>query len=242
MSLIKHLSAAFFCLFLGTSAVLAVDYQSIDAAAMKRLIDTGGALVVNPMTPIEFDHEHIPGSVNIPMETLASMLPGDKQAPVAFYCLGEHCIYSWRAAKKAVDLGYTKVYAFHGGLRAWKAAGYPISSTLKLPKTDVQRISTEKLAEMLAKEELVLLDINDSEDAEKLWVDTPKRVNIPLAELKERYAILPKNKQIVIICLKGQRGPTAVRYLKSRGYENISVVDGGIVKWVLEGRPTRKGK
>lgn len=242
MRLIKYLPSVLVCLLLGASAVLAGEYQSIDAAGLKRLIDAGGTLVVNPLTPIEFDHEHIPGSVNIPMETLAGKLPRDKQAPVAFYCLGEHCIYSWRAAKKAVDLGYTTVYAFHGGLRAWKATGYPVSSTLTLPKIDVEKISTERLAEMLAKEDLVLLDINDSEDAEKLWVDTSKRVNIPLSVLKERYATLPKNKQIVIICLKGQRGPTAVRYLNAKGYENLSVVDGGIVKWVLEGRPTRRGK
>lgn len=241
MRLIKKLSFMLIGLWLGASAVSAGEYQSIDAVAMKRLIDAGGTLVVNPLTPIEFDHEHIPGSVNIPMAQLASKLPADKQTPVAFYCLGEHCIYSWRAAKKAVDLGYTTVYAFHGGLRAWKAAGYPVSSTLALPKVDIQKISTERLAEMLAKEDLVLLDINDSEDAEKLWIDTPKRVNIPLSALRERYVALPKNKQIVIICLKGQRGPTAVRYLTARGYANLSVVDGGIVKWVLEGRPTRKG-
>ncbi len=87
---------------------------------------------------------------------------------------------------------------------------------------------------------MVLLDINADEDADKFWVDTPKRVHIPLNDLRERYTSLPRNKPIVVMCLKGHRGPTAIRFLASKGYGNLALVDGGIQKWVLEGRPIKK--
>lgn len=235
-SLLMTLSA----LLLSSGLCLAATYQEIDVAGVKKLIDKGNALVVNPLSPVEFDNEHIPGSVNIPIEVLKSGLPKDKAMPIVFYCLGEKCVYSWRAAEDAAELGYINVYAFRGGIPAWKSAGYTTDSTLKLPSIEAPLVSTDKLAEMLKDEDMVLLDINSEEDAAKFWIDTPKRLYIPLTDLKEQYAKVPKNKTIVVLCLKGQRSPIAARYLAAKGYKDIFVVDGGIQKWVLEGRPIKK--
>ena len=218
----------------------AANYNEIDAEGTRKLMDKGGVLVVNPLSSIEYGNEHIAGSVNIPIEKLKSGLPKDKAMPLVFYCLGEKCVYSWRAAEDAASLGYSNVYAFRGGIPAWKAAGYPVESTLKLPDIEVPAISTEKLAAMLGTEDIVLLDINCEEDADKFWVDTPKRVYIPLTDLKDNYTSIPKNKKVVVLCLKGQRSPTAARYLVLKGYKDVQIVEGGIQKWVLEGRPIKK--
>ena len=218
----------------------AANYQEIDAAGVKKLMDKGNTLVVNPLAPIEFGNEHIAGSVNIPIENLKTGLPKDKAMPIVFYCLGEKCVYSWRAAEDAVALGYSNVYAFRGGIPAWKAAGYPVASTLTLPDIDVPAISTEKLATILATDDIVLLDINCEEDADKFWIDTPKRVYIPLKDLADSYTSIPKNKKVVVLCLKGHRSPTAARYLVLKGYKDVQIVEGGIQKWVLEGRPVKK--
>lgn len=217
-------------------------YRELDAAGVKRLMDGGHALVVNPMTPIEFDHEHIQGSVNIPIEALAEKLPKDKAIPLIFYCLGLKCVYSWRAADEALALGYTHVYLFRGGVPEWKSAGLPLASTGKLPEVEIRMVSTAKLEQLLANDDLILLDINSEEDARKFWVDTPKRVAISLNELKNRYSALPKEKKIVVMCLRGQRGPTAVRFLLAKGYKDVQMLEGGLEKWVFEGRPIRKGR
>lgn len=60
----------------------------INAPDLKKKMDTSDILVVFPLSPIEFDHIHIPGSVNIPMADLVARLPADKNRPLAFYCLG----------------------------------------------------------------------------------------------------------------------------------------------------------
>ena len=103
-------------------------YKEIDAAGTKALMENAGALVVFPLSPIEFDNQHIEGSVNIVMDMLEYELPGDKERIIVFYCLGIKCVASWRAAEKAVELGYTNVYAFREGIPGWKAAGYPLVS------------------------------------------------------------------------------------------------------------------
>lgn len=216
------------------------DYQDIDAAGTKALMENADALVVFPLSPIEFDNKHIEGSVNIVMDMLEYDLPEDKERHIVFYCLGIKCVASWRAAEKAVELGYKNVYAFREGIPGWEAAGYPIVTVKPLPDVEVQQISTTELATMLANDDIVMVDINLDEDAHKFYIDHAKRVHIPLDELKVSLAQIPKDKKIVVICLKGKRSPTAVKYLVGQGFTDVVMVEGGMQKWVLEGRPVKR--
>jgi rhodanese-related sulfurtransferase len=215
-------------------------YNEIDAAGTKDLVENADALVVFPLSPIEFDNRHIKGSVNIVMEMLEQELPQDKDRIIIFYCLGVKCVASWRAAEKAVELGYRNVYAFREGIPGWAAAGYPLVSVNPLPDVEVEKISTEELAAMLANDDVVLVDINLTEDARKFHIDHAKRVHIPLDELNVSVPQLPRDKKIVIICLKGKRSPTAVKYLIGQGYEDVVMVEGGMQKWVMDGRPVKR--
>lgn len=216
------------------------DYQDIDAAGTKALMENADALVVFPLSPIEFDNKHIEGSVNIVMDMLEYDLPEDKERHIVFYCLGIKCVASWRAAEKAVELGYKNVYAFREGIPGWEAAGYPIVTVKPLPDVEVQQISTTELATMLANDDIVMVDINLDEDAHKFYIDHAKRVHIPLDELKVSLAQIPKDKKIVVICLKGKRSPTAVKYLVGQGFTDVVMVEGGMQKWVLDGRPVKR--
>ncbi len=89
-------------------------------------------------------------------------------------------------------------------------------------------------------DDIILLDINLKEDASKFYIDHAKRVHIPLDELNVSLPQIPKDKKVVVICLKGHRAPTAVKYLVDQGYEDVVMVDGGVQKWVLEGRPVKQ--
>lgn len=224
-----------------TSGVcLSAAYKEIDATGVKALLEKNAATVINPLSPIEYENQHIPGSINIPLENLSSMLPEDKNETIIFYCLGEKCVFSWRAAEIAADLGYKNVYAFRGGIPAWQEAGFEIESTLSLPNTLVASVSTEELFRMVADEDIVLLDINCEEDAEKFWIDTEKRLYIPLNKLKENYDTIPRGKKIAVLCLKGKRSPTAAKFLLKKGYDDVVIVEGGMQKWIMEGRPIKQ--
>jgi rhodanese-related sulfurtransferase len=203
-------------------------------------MDNSEALVIFPLSPIEFDHKHIKGSVNIVPSTMEYALPVDKEKALVFYCLGIKCVASWRAAEKAVALGYKNVYAFREGLPAWEKAGYPLVSTKELPDIEIKSISTGELSSKLANEDMILLDINLDEDAHKFHVEHEKRIHIPLDELNVSLAQLPKDKKIAIMCLKGKRSATAAKYLINNGYQDVVIVEGGLQQWVLDGRPVKR--
>ncbi len=223
-----------------TAAAKSGGYKDIDAVELKALMDSGDPLVIFPLSRIEFNDLHITGSINAPLHDMAASLPPEKSRPLVFYCLGIKCTASWRAAEKAVSLGYRNVYAFRQGLPAWVEAGYPTTSIEKLPEIDIDQVTTDELFSMLAgSEDFVLLDVCLKRDAEKFWIDTPKRVHIPFDELKTRLDEIPRNKKVVVVCLKGKRSPIAVRYLSARGYGKLFSVKGGVQQWVLEGKPVK---
>jgi hypothetical protein len=90
----KHL-VSLFCA--GLAAVLvagaswADGFKDLSAQQLKAKMNKGGGIVVvNPLSDIEFNEGHIPGSVNIPLHQIAATdkLPPDKTTPIVTYCLG----------------------------------------------------------------------------------------------------------------------------------------------------------
>lgn len=52
-------------------------------------------------------------------------------------------------------------------------------------------------------------------------------IEIPFHELPSRHQELPKNKFIGIFCSRGVRSAIAFAYLKSKGLEDVKMIEGG---------------
>ena len=217
-----------------------VEPQEVDARAVKLMMDEDDALVIFPLSSIEFNDLHIKGAVNIPISLLNSRLPEDKTRKLVFYCLGADCSASRRAAEKAIDLGYRNVYAFREGLPGWIEAGYPTETFEKIPELKIDKISTSALALQLDTGKVTLVDINQDEVGHKFYVDHPCRVHITMDEMPLKLSQLDNDQTIVVMCFKGNRAVVAARYLINKGFTRVLAVDGGLQKWVLEGRPYKQ--
>lgn len=55
-----------------------------------------------------------------------------------------------------------------------------------------------------------------------------KPVNIPLNELRDRLSELDSSKKIMIICKRGPRSYQAAHILKQAGFNNVSIIGGGV--------------
>lgn len=219
-------------------AATAADYREIEAAQLHQMMAAEEVLVVFPLSRIEFNAGHIPESVNIPLSRLPKGLPADKAHQLVFYCLGVKCTASWRAAEKAIEAGYENVFAFRGGLPAWEKAGYDVETTEVLPEVAFDTISPVQLNKrMMTEEDILLLDVRLRTDARKFWIDHPSHLYISMNEMIERYHEIPSDKTIAVMCLKGKRSPTVIRFLAARGFEDLLHVEGGIHRWMLEGLP-----
>jgi rhodanese-related sulfurtransferase len=86
--------------------------------------------LVNVLTTEQFEQEHIPDSVNIPMDQAENVFPDrfDSSDDIVVYCASETCQASPKAAKKLEAMGFTNVKDYEGGLADWKDAGLPTAS------------------------------------------------------------------------------------------------------------------
>jgi len=62
-------------------------------------------------------------------------------------------------------------------------------------------------------------------------------VNIPLDELKNYQNELPKNKDIVVVCLVGKRSQEGMTILQNAGFSRAVCMTGGLNAWKAAGYP-----
>lgn len=68
----------------------------------------------------------------------------------------------------------------------------------------------------------------------------PGATLIPLGELEERVAEVPRDRPVLAICHSGQRSLAAAAMLLALGYGDVSNVDGGTAAWIERGYPVER--
>ena len=101
-------------------------------------------------------------------------------------------------------------------------------------------ISSEELYwNLKSKKDFVLLDIR-SETEHSAWT-IYNSINIPLAKLRNKYYRIPKNKQIVVFCNRGNDSRLAIGILASKGLNAMALKDG-LLEWNQIFDPVRLSK
>lgn len=100
--------------------------QDISPASYEEQFTTANAahLLIDVRTPQEFESGHIPGAVNIPVESLESRLSEVSNGqPIVVYCRSGN--RSATASQILADAGYASIYDL-GGITTWAAQGFPV--------------------------------------------------------------------------------------------------------------------
>ena len=96
-------------------------------------------------------------------------------------------------------------------------------------------ISVQELSEILEKDpSAVLIDVREQDEFND--VNLAGQL-IPMSEIEDRFAEIPKDGTVYIHCRSGKRSRTAIEFLKSKGYQNCTNVTGGILAWLNEINP-----
>ena len=87
-------------------------------------------LWLDPRTPAEYAAGHIPQAKNIPFPEIERTLEVSCKGYDMFivYDTDYDDVMSKAAAKRMIELRYSKVYCILGGLKAWKADGNPVAT------------------------------------------------------------------------------------------------------------------
>ena len=98
----------------------------IDYESLRQLLDQGAQLV-EVLPREEYEEEHLPGAINIPLKELDadSAARLDKTRPVIVYCWDQLCDMSPRAAALLDRLGFERVYDYAASKVDYLARGLP---------------------------------------------------------------------------------------------------------------------
>ena len=111
----------------------------VTADEAKKLQD-GGVPLIDTRVAAEYAEKTIKGAKSVPYKEKSakevgfdaskddfdlSKLPGDKAAPIVFFCNAGECWKSYKASVVAQKAGYTKINWLRGGFPEWAAKGLP---------------------------------------------------------------------------------------------------------------------
>ena len=225
-----------------------VRYLDIPALqAMISKLDRETAYLVDVRTSQEYQKGHIPGFQWFPGGQVVQRSDDVlvvKNCPVVFTC--DDKVRGTLVASWYRQFGFEEVYVVQGGTSAWSAAGLTLEAGssqaqpfgLAEAKEQVKAISPHELQ---ASQPALVIFVDTSEDFTKGHVPGARWVPRGSLELQIDQFAPTKETTIAIICDDGRGSALAGATLKEMGYQNISVLEGGMVAWQQASLPVESG-
>ncbi len=89
----------------------------------------------------------------------------------------------------------------------------------------------EPAALMASPDESPPLLVDVREPGEYARGHIPGAYSLPLSQLARRSDELPRDRELVLLCQHGPRSAVAATLLRARGFEQLSVMEGGMKAW-----------
>ena len=222
----------------------------LDIAALKSVMarrDQATIYFIDVRTSDEYADGHIPGFRWFPGGQCVQRsddVAVVKNAQVVFACDGKAratLIASWYR-----QMGFKEVFAVDGGTKAWAASG----GTLERGHADEGPAGYEQARAKV--KAISARELSTTPPATVIYVDTSQdfaRGHVPGARWAPRGwlelwigDIAPaKSASIAVTCGDGRGSALAAATLAELGYQNVSILDGGMAAWQKAGLPIEKG-
>lgn len=89
----------------------------------------------------------------------------------------------------------------------------------------------------LIAEGALLVDLRELDEVAQVTFDVSGTLLLPMSELEQRFAELPRDRQLVLVCAVGERSLKATYFLMHHGYTQVAHMEGGLMKWARKGFP-----
>jgi rhodanese-related sulfurtransferase len=110
-------------------------------------------------------------------------------------------------------------------------AGFLLLSANNKPPTEI----SPALAYQKFQQGVFFLDVRSQ--AEWNQVHIPGSTLIPLDELQNRLSEVPRNQDVVVVCLSGKRSKEGMTILQQAGFSRAACMTGGLTAWKASGYP-----
>jgi hydroxyacylglutathione hydrolase len=198
--------------------------------SLGRALDEG--VIVDLRRTAEYASGHVPGTINIPLNDkfstwAGSLVPYDHD--VYLVADDESGDAAARAARALALIGIDRVRGWFRtrALEVW-AGDRALQQTPQLTVDELARLGGAA----------IVVDVRGRSEYEAGHI--PGTTNVPLAELGERLADIPRGRPLILHCQGGTRSSIAASVLLARGFHDIANLSGGFTAWEKGGHPVEK--
>jgi len=200
--------------------VLEKGTQALSPEAFETAANETDALMLDTRDPNIFAKGFIPNSINIGIDGnfapwVGTMIPDIKQKILLVADEGREEEIVTRLARVGYDhaIGYLK-----GGFESWRSAGKEMDS--------VEAVSASELSKLMKEHDLNILDVRRKSeyDSERL----KGTENLALDYINENMSSLDPEKSYYVHCAGGYRSMIFSSILKSRGFDHVINITGGL--------------
>lgn len=195
--------------------------QALSPEAFEETVNQTGALVLDVRDAADFAAGFIPNSINIGLNGqfapwVGALIPDLKQPIALVTPEGQEQQTVLRLARVGYDncVGYLE-----GGFDAWQQAGREVDT--------IESISAQELAKRQQQQPaLTIVDVRKPDEFSAEHIVGAN--NFPLDTLNDHMKEIPRNKPLYVHCAGGYRSMVANSILKSRGFDKVINIEGGL--------------
>jgi hydroxyacylglutathione hydrolase len=205
--------------------------RPLSVAAVTSLI-ASGCQIVDIRSPTAFAAGHIPGSLSLWRDGIASFAGWflDYERPIVL--IDDFSLDLSLVLRQFLRMGYDTT-------RGWLAGGFPAWSRAARPVGITGTCSVQSLSGLLNRTKPFLLDVRDRKNRERAG-HIPGSVHVYIGELPQHIPEIPKDRPLVVYCDSGYKGSLASSVLAMHGFSDVTNVLGGMQAWILAGYPVEK--
>ena len=209
--------------------------RAIEPAELKTML-SAGEIALDVRSNEEFAAGHVPGSVNIALggqfASWAGTVLGLSAHPVLIAESGEQ-LEEARLRLTRVGIEVLDGY-LHGGLAAWKQAGFPIATIAQITASELEaRIHSKN-------NPVQVLDVRREPEWDAAHIESANWW--PLDDFRVSPPELDHDAPIAIHCKGGYRSMIASSLLQRAGFKHVINMTGGFDAWQQAKLPTVTGK
>jgi sulfur-carrier protein adenylyltransferase/sulfurtransferase len=104
------------------------------------------------------------------------------------------------------------------------------------PDAAVREIDPRALSVRLVRGDILVVDVREEWEVATAAVEGAR--HIPMALIPAQQALLPRDREIAVLCHHGMRSAMVADYLRAAGHPRVLNVTGGIDRWSLEVDPS----
>ncbi len=207
--------------------------RPLSARETRELLN-GGACVLDLRDPATFGESHVPGALNVWIESpqFADRVGWLAPAGVPLILVAQGPSDLDRALASLARVGVDQVVGhLQHGMIAWRTEGLPVAS--------VPQLSVYELGEWLAEGRNVQI-VDVREPAEWREGHVPGATHVPMLEALARRGELAVDRPKAVLCAGGLRSSAAISVLARAGLAGFYNVTGGMAAWQKAGLPVER--